>query len=73
GEFTTSDGKLLVLGVGETIIETTGQVASLPARELHGDEFGVSAVGVTSGKTVGDHDKWYAKTPTPTPTPSIDI
>ena len=73
GEFTTSDGKLLVLGVGETITETTGQVASLPARELHGDEFGVSAVGVTSGKTVGDHDKWYAKTPTPTPTPSIDI
>lgn len=71
GEFTTSDGKLLVLAVGETITESTGQLASLPAGELHGDEFSVTAIGVTSGKSVGDHDKWYGKTPTPTP--GIDI
>lgn len=64
------DGKLLVLQPGEVITETTGTLAALPDDELHGDQFGVSAVGVKSGKTVQDHDKFYAKRKAVTPTPS---
>ena len=68
----TLDGKLLVLQPKEQIFETSGTLAALPDNELHGDQFGVSAVGVKSGKTVQDHDKFYAKTKeeTPTPTPA---
>lgn len=61
GEFTTADGKLLVLAPGETLTETTGKLKNLPVDEEHGDEFGVSAIGVTSGTPVGDHDKFFAK------------
>lgn len=68
----TLDGKLLVLQPKEQIFETSGTLAALPDNELHGDQFGVSAVGVKSGKTVQDHDKFYAKTKeeTPAPTPA---
>ncbi len=69
GEFLL-DGKLLVLQPKETI-EIHGVLPALPAGETHGDEFTVTAVGVTSNETVGDKDKWYAKTPEEKP--SIDI
>ena len=69
GEFLL-DGKLLVLQPKETI-EIHGLLPALPAGETHGDEFTVTAVGVTSNETVGDKDKWYAKTPEEKP--SIDI
>lgn len=67
------DGKLLVLQPGEVITETTGTLAALPDDELHGDQFGVSAVGVKSGKTVQDLDKFYAKRKAVTPAPASPI
>lgn len=61
GHFTTSDGKLFVLPVGDRIV-AQGVLSKVPAGELHGDEVSVSATGVISGKPVGDDDKWYGKT-----------
>ncbi|WP_242359603.1 MSCRAMM family protein [Lactococcus petauri] len=69
GEFLLN-GKLLVLQPKETL-EIHGLLPALSAGEIHGDEFTVTAVGVTSNETVGDKDKWYAKTPEEKP--SIDI
>ncbi|AWN67103.1 cell wall anchor protein (plasmid) [Lactococcus lactis subsp. lactis] len=66
----TLDGKLLVLQPKEQIFETSGTLAALPDNELHGDQFGVSAVGVKSGKNVQDHDKFYAKRKAVAPTPA---
>ena len=61
GRFTTSDGKLFVLPVGDRII-AQGVLSKVPAGELHGNKVSVSATGDISGKPVGDDDKWYGKT-----------
>ncbi len=60
GELMISDDKILVLHPGESI-QVKGLLPALPANELHGDNVSVTAVGLTSGKKVGDEDKWYAK------------
>ena len=76
GEFEL-DGKLLELPVDD-YIEATGMLDKIADGETHADEATVSAKGATSGKDVGDHDKWYGEKPkTPdkpktseTPTPA---
>lgn len=68
GILTLSDGTLLTLQPKDTIT-ATGTLGTLPVDEEHGDEAAVTAIGVTSKKTVGDNDKWYGKRPKP----SIDI
>lgn len=62
GEFINEDGSEFILNVGERILGKA-TLPALPAGELHGDKVTVSGVGVVSGKTVGDDDKWYGKTP----------
>lgn len=56
----TLDGKLLVLQPKESI-EVKGNLDPLASGELHGDKVSVEAVGVNSGKKVGDDDQWYGK------------
>lgn len=56
----TFDGKLLVLQPKETV-EVKGNLDPLASGELHGDKVSVEAVGVNSGKKVGDADNWYGK------------
>lgn len=56
----TLDGKLLVLQPKESI-EVKGNLDPLASGELHGDKVSVEAVGVNSGKKVGDDDSWYGK------------
>ena len=56
----TLDGKLLVLQPKESI-EVKGILDPLASGELHGDKVSVEAVGVNSGKKVGDDDSWYGK------------
>lgn len=56
----TLDGKLLVLQPKESI-EVKGILDPLASGELHGDKVSVEAVGVNSGKKVGDADNWYGK------------
>ena len=56
----TLDGKLLVLQPKESI-EVKGILDPLASEELHGDKVSVEAVGVNSGKKVGDDDSWYGK------------
>lgn len=56
----TLDGKPLVLQSKESI-EVKGSLDPLASGELHGDKVYVEAVGVNSGKKVGDADNWYGK------------
>lgn len=70
GEFTTPDGKLLVLQPDE-FVTGEAELPPLTDGQLHGDELTVDGVGVDSGKKVGDEDKWYGKPKKEIP--SIDI
>ena len=63
GQFIDADGKLIVLQPKESI-KGTGTLGALPTDSLHSDEITVTGIGVTSGKKVGDKDKWFGKVPT---------
>lgn len=63
GQFINADGSLFTLPAKGTITGE-GVLPKLTSNEMHGDEISVTGVGVTSGKTVGDKDKWYGKVPT---------